>query len=556
MSGDSSFKAPIGAPLNKARTVGNGSSRFKASKRQMQPEIPAEEVSNSTKKRKSRFSDAPPSSNAPPPTVLEVLPVPPQNPRNQSTAALADSDNKAALVSAAAAAAARINANLLAQGKIKALPNQLHSASTAPTVSISSDINNPVSSVEIKKIDDMFSAEVEINDIPVGCRNYLTRLTTQENINKSCLAYVSTRGKYMTTEEKKQHPLLMGSEKPLYLFVQSQYEGNVKKALDRIKQIINNHFEKKNKFQSEALAQIASFNPKVASISPGPAVQGFAPGYPIIQQPANAPLPHCQPALPSGNYMQEKLFIGLDNIPDNFDLKNKLIGPNYRNFTFIANQTGAKVILRGKGSGFIEPTSGREAFESMYAFISHPNQAGVDAAKRLVSNLVDTIKAELQPAMRNSVGSSQNSGYDTIQNNYRMVPPPMSLSVPNSQPVSSASSAAYPFQQLAVSAKLNPFSEAPRRKFKEYEEEPSNVLGYQHNFSGAEKGKSKSDSSKKRSSNSREKSRKRFTEDLSVTSTPSQSKSTEKPVFDDESNDNNKSDANFKRPVLPFWMTP
>lgn len=66
-----------------------------------------------------------------------------------------------------------------------------------------------------------------------------------------------------------------------------------------------------------------------------------------------------------------KLMIGLDHAPANFDLKNRIVGSNGTNLNYIRNETGAMVTLRGRSSMFIDPTTGTESNEPLHLFIDH-----------------------------------------------------------------------------------------------------------------------------------------------------------------------------------------
>ncbi|KAL5481295.1 hypothetical protein EMCRGX_G021428 [Ephydatia muelleri] len=284
---------------------------------------------------------------------------------------------------AAAAAAARLNAMLAAQGKL--------SKSTTATSTVGATTASSTLSVgQTTASDSAVTAaaafphftEVDINDLALDTRMSLTKGATLSEINKSTGAYVSVRGRFMTPEEKGKNTI----ERALHLIVQASSQTSVNAAVRKINELINPS--------------------RGAGVLPGLGGGGGTGGGGGKGQGGTRPHLH---------YVQDKAFVGLDQASESFGVTEKLAGPGGSFLAHIASQTSAKVHLRGRGSGFMEPTSGRESFEPLYIYISHSHQEGLSAARKLCESLIETVRKEYETFRRSQLplgyGSSSAGGY-------------------------------------------------------------------------------------------------------------------------------------------------
>ncbi|CAM6102034.1 unnamed protein product [Calypogeia fissa] len=210
--------------------------------------------------------------------------------------------------------------------------------------------------IQAKIQDELIAREITINDADPGVRYKLTKRQTQEEIQVKTGAVVITRGRYRPPNGP------VDQEKPLYLHISAGV--NLKDTAERIKAV-----DQAAAMVEEMLKQGQQAQAPVRSGLPGNASNG-----------------HVTP-------VTVNIFVGFEADPS-FNLIGRIRGPNDQYINHIMTETGASVVLRGRGSGTKEGASGEELPQPLHLAISSDNPKSVEDAKTLAENLLETIRAD------------------------------------------------------------------------------------------------------------------------------------------------------------------
>ncbi|KAK9271673.1 hypothetical protein L1049_002036 [Liquidambar formosana] len=236
------------------------------------------------------------------------------------------------------------------------------------TASVVQKLNQP------KIQDELIAREIVINDAESSLRYKLTKRQTQEEIQKCTGAVVITRGKYRPPNA------VPDGEKPLYLHISAG--AHLKEMAERIIAV-----DRAAAMVEEMLKQ--GHNSQPASSTFHSTVNG------VVK--VTQPLSIC-------------VFLGFETEPS-LNIAARIRGPNDQYINHIMNETGATVVLRGRGSGnFESPHS--EGQQPLHLFLSSNSPKGLEDARLLAENLLETISVEC--------GSSRVASCKV----YNAVPPP------------------------------------------------------------------------------------------------------------------------------------
>lgn len=317
----------------------------------------------------------------------------------------------------AASAAARINA--LISSKKLAEEHNAAEGSASPVIPGTSSGNEEVSKPVLVRT-------VNINDL----RNkyLLTKPDMQEKISKETNTKVTTGGRYYPDSS-----LSTEANPPLHVRVEADNEEALEKALEKIDELINQELGdlidqkrlglmRKGGLLPDDLAirglpadgRLASnrllegpaanneTNKEVDNNSTATATIAAAiasPQPPSSESPSPFPTQRHQADIP----------IRLDRYIRPFQARGVVVGQGGANVKHIQNETGVRVQVKGRGSGFLDKITGKEEDRDMYLHVYRGTAEQIQKAKELCEDLVNTMCEQYESGSDKSASETKTN---------------------------------------------------------------------------------------------------------------------------------------------------
>lgn len=249
---------------------------------------------------------------------------------------------------AAAAAAAKIQAQIEARAKSTRSEN---TPAKSP-----SDVKSPAgNNGEMYMADGDFIKDIEINDL--RNRYTLTKGAVQKMIKDETGADVTTRGSYFPDKS-----MATASNPPLYLHVTSTSQEGLEAAIVKIEELMKQDLpqlvdERRFRRREQEHIERDEFGRR--------------------------------------KWPEEKILINLEPIVG-FNLRAQVVGHGGAYVKHIQQETGCRVQIKGRGSGYIETSTQREGDEDMFLHVAGPDPKMVEKAKELCQDLLGTVREEYE----------------------------------------------------------------------------------------------------------------------------------------------------------------
>jgi len=149
---------------------------------------------------------------------------------------------------------------------------------------------------------------------------------------------------------------------------------------------------------ADGVNPLSSNRQAASSLAPefnAPSVQQSGPVLLQQNKQSRGALSKEKPSQHRSKKMQGQFLIGMEEDSD-FHICRRVLGPHGSHMKHIARQSGARLRLRGRGSGFLEGPNKQESTDPLMLCISAPTPAGYDKAVRLTQQLFTDIQKEYQ----------------------------------------------------------------------------------------------------------------------------------------------------------------